>query len=121
MQLLNIIKADHYPKATEHIQDMLTMIDTLIEKSHAYTHRNSVYFRVKSFPQYGDFARINLAELRNGSGHGKLKLDSIKEDPLDFAMWKGCHNRVDYGWESKYGRGRPGTMRLTLFYEVMSQ
>jgi cysteinyl-tRNA synthetase len=100
---LNVMRADHYPKATEHIKEMIELIDGLIKKEHAYLTLNGVYFRVKSFPSYGKLSRRPLEELESGA---RIEIDKSKEDPLDFALWKFYSEEPV--WASPWGRGRPG-------------
>jgi cysteinyl-tRNA synthetase len=100
---LNVLPADYSPKATEHISEMIQLIGGLIEKEHAYLTLNGVYFRVKSFPGYGKLSRKPVEELESGA---RIEVDSTKEDPLDFALWK--FSSEDPAWESPWGKGRPG-------------
>ncbi len=100
---LNVMRADHHPKATEHIQEMLQLIEGLIKKGHAYLTLNGVYFRVKSFPGYGKLSRKPVEELESGA---RIEVDPTKEDPLDFALWKFYSD--DPVWPSPWGNGRPG-------------
>lgn len=100
---LNVMRADHHPKATEHIQEMIQLIEGLIEKGHAYLTLNGVYFRVKSFPGYGKLSRKPVEELESGA---RIEVDPSKEDPLDFALWKFYSEEPV--WPSPWGKGRPG-------------
>ncbi|HEU0047321.1 MAG TPA: cysteine--tRNA ligase [Nitrososphaera sp.] len=100
---LNVMRADHHPKATEHIKEMIQLIDGLIKKDHAYLTLNGVYFRVKSFPGYGKLSRKPIEELESGS---RIEVDPSKKDPLDFALWKFYSE--DPVWASPWGKGRPG-------------
>jgi len=100
---LNVMRADHHPKATEHIREMIQLIEGLIEKGHAYLTLNGVYFRVKSFPGYGKLSRKPVEELESGA---RIEVDPTKEDPLDFALWKFYSE--DPTWLSPWGKGRPG-------------
>ena len=100
---LNVMRADYYPKATEHIKEMIDLVDGLIKKGHAYLTLNGVYFRVKSFPSYGKLSRRPLEELESGA---RIEIDKSKEDPLDFALWKFYSEEPV--WASPWGRGRPG-------------
>lgn len=100
---LNVMRADHHPKATEHIHEMLQLIEGLIKKGHAYITLNGVYFRVKSFPGYGKLSRKPVEELESGA---RIEVDQTKEDPLDFALWKFYSD--DPVWPSPWGNGRPG-------------
>lgn len=100
---LNVMRADHHPKATEHIPEMIQLINGLMEKGHAYLTLNGVYFRVKSFPGYGKLSRKPVEELESGA---RIEVDQTKEDPLDFALWKFYSD--DPVWPSPWGSGRPG-------------
>jgi cysteinyl-tRNA synthetase len=100
---LNVLKPDHEPKATDHINEMIELIAGLIEKKHAYLTLNGVYFRVRSFSGYGKLSRKPIEELESGA---RIEVDHAKEDPLDFALWK--FSSEDPAWESPWGKGRPG-------------
>jgi cysteinyl-tRNA synthetase len=100
---LNVMRADHHPKATEHIKEMIELIDGLIKKGHAYITLNGVYFRVKSFSGYGKLSRKPVEELESGA---RIEVDQSKENPLDFALWK--FSSEDPAWPSPWGKGRPG-------------
>lgn len=100
---LNVLLADHHPKATEHISDMIQLIQGLIDKGHAYLTLNGAYFRVKSFPGYGKLSKKPVEELEAGA---RIEVDPSKEDPLDFALWK--FSSEDPAWSSPWGKGRPG-------------
>ncbi len=100
---LNVLKADHQPKATDHIKEMIELIERLIEKKHAYLSLNGVYFRVRSFSGYGKLSKKPVEELESGA---RIEVDPAKEDPLDFALWK--FSSEDPAWESPWGKGRPG-------------
>lgn len=92
------------PKATEHIPEMLTMIEALIEKGHAYEAEGHVLFSVESMEHYGVLSRHTRDELVAGA---RVEVATIKNDPADFVLWKPSdENQV--GWESPWGRGRPG-------------
>jgi cysteinyl-tRNA synthetase len=100
---LNVMSATRHPKATEHIQEMVELIQGLIEKGHAYLTLNGVYFRVRSFPGYGKLSRKPVEELEAGA---RIEVDPSKEDPLDFALWKFYSDPPV--WDSPWGKGRPG-------------
>jgi cysteinyl-tRNA synthetase len=100
---LNVMRANQHPKATEHIKEMIQLIEGLIKKGHAYLTLNGVYFRVKSFPAYGKLSRKPVEELESGA---RIEVDPTKEDPLDFALWK--FSSEDPTWSSPWGKGRPG-------------
>ena len=100
---LNIKRATNYPKATEHIEDIIEFIKKLIEKGIAYASENGVYFSVSKFPEYGKLSKKKIDELKSGS---RVQVDETKKDPLDFAVWK--FSDVEPTWESPWGKGRPG-------------
>jgi len=100
---LNIKRATSYPKATEHIEDIIKFIEKLIEKQIAYTTKNGVYFSVSKFPEYGKLSKKKIDELQSGA---RIEVDEAKKDPLDFAIWK--FSDVEPVWDSPWGKGRPG-------------
>ena len=100
---LNIKRATHHPKATEHIQDMINLISDLMAKNIAYTTKNGVYFSVSKFSGYGKLSKKNIEELESGA---RIGVDESKENPLDFALWKFSDSKPS--WESPWGNGRPG-------------
>ena len=101
---LNCLKPTSEPKATEHIDGMIEMTKSLIEKKFAYVSNSHVYFSVASFKNYGKLSNKNLDELKSGS---RIEVSNLKKNPMDFVLWKPS-NREDPGWESPWGRGRPG-------------
>jgi cysteinyl-tRNA synthetase len=110
LDALRIKRANHFPEATEavHIERMISMISTLVEKGHAYrADDGSVYFRIRSFPNYGHLAHFHLEDLRDGVRVSNDEYE--KENVGDFALWKSWSEADgDVGWESPWGRGRPG-------------
>lgn len=100
---LNVLRADQYPRATENIKEMINLIEALIEKGYAYLSLNGVYFRVKSFPDYGKLSKRSIEELESGY---RIEVDPYKEDPLDFALWKFYSDQPV--WQTPWGKGRPG-------------
>ena len=100
---LNVLRATKYPKATEHIEDIQNLIQSLVDKNIAYTSKNGVYFSVAKFPDYGKLSKKKIDELMSGA---RVEVDQAKKDPLDFALWKFAND--DPSWESPWGRGRPG-------------
>ncbi|HEY7695553.1 MAG TPA: cysteine--tRNA ligase [Nitrososphaeraceae archaeon] len=100
---LNVLKADFYPKATDHINEIINAINILKKKDHTYTTLNGVYFRVRSFPNYGKLSKKRIDELEEGT---RIEIDNLKEDPLDFALWKFSSDVPN--WDSPWGKGRPG-------------
>ncbi|MBR5970289.1 MAG: cysteine--tRNA ligase [Lachnospiraceae bacterium] len=108
MESLNVLPASTHPKATEEIDGMVRMIDTLVQKGHAYPAMDgTVYFRSRSFAEYGKLSHKNLDDLR--SGERALKVDGAeqKEDPLDFVLWKP-KKEGEPAWPSPWCEGRPG-------------
>ena len=101
---LNIKPATEYPYATRHIPDILDIIGRLVEKGHAYAAGGDVYFRVRTMKDYGKLSRRNIDDLMSGA---RIEVGETKEDPLDFALWKGSVD-PEPGWDSPWGRGRPG-------------
>jgi len=105
IKVLNILKANFYPRATEHIQDMVKMIKGLMQKGYAYKKENSVYFNIAKFPNYGQLSKINLEELKPGK---RIESDEYeKENVNDFALWKNKKEGEPF-WETGIGAGRPG-------------
>jgi cysteinyl-tRNA synthetase len=106
-QKLGIHDADVYPKATEHIPEMIALTQTLIDKGHAYVVDNgSVYYDVRSFPGYGKLSGNTLDNLREG--HRDLETDPRKRHPADFALWKAAGPGRLMKWDSPWGPGFPG-------------
>lgn len=108
LKTLGIEAAERYPAATDHIPEMIAMIQTLLQKGHAYRSEDgSIYFSVSSFPAYGKLAHLDMAGLRPGA---RVKHDEYeKENVADFALWKAWDEKDgDVAWDSPWGRGRPG-------------
>ena len=103
--VLNILPADHYPRATEHIPEMVALIRALLEKGFAYEKNGSVYFAIDRFPAYGRLSKINLEDRRPGS-RGDAD-EYAKESVHDFALWKAAKEGEPF-WDTQVGRGRPG-------------
>ncbi|MBO5278238.1 MAG: cysteine--tRNA ligase [Lachnospiraceae bacterium] len=105
---LNVRPATKHPLATEEIGGMLDMIKTLIEKEHAYKAADgTVYFRTRSFKDYGKLSHKNLDDLQGGHREIKVAGEATKEDELDFVLWKPKKEGEPY-WESDWCEGRPG-------------
>ena len=100
---LNIRRATNYPKATEHIDDMINLIQKLVDNESAYVSKNGVYFRVSKFSEYGKLSKKKTEDLESGA---RIEVDESKESPLDFALWKFSDEQPN--WESPWGKGRPG-------------
>ena len=102
---LGVLPPDIEPRATEHIDDILDLVATLVDNHYAYAAANGdVYYRVKRFPGYGKLSGKHPDELLAGA---RVDPDEAKEDPRDFALWKAAA-AADVGWDSPWGRGRPG-------------
>ena len=104
---MNVRPATTHPKATEEIGGMIEMIEALIEKGFAYEVNGTVYFRVRSFREYGKLSGKNLDELESGNRTLLVTGEEEKEDPMDFVLWKPKKEGEPY-WESPWGQGRPG-------------
>jgi cysteinyl-tRNA synthetase len=105
--LVGIDRADLYPRATEHIAEMISMIETLIEKGHAYEVDGTIYFDVTTFPGYGTLSGNTLDQLRAGH-RTELATDPGKRHPEDFALWKKAGENRLLRWPSPWGDGYPG-------------
>lgn len=101
---LNIMKADEYPKATEHIKDIIALIEKLIAKNHAYAVNGDVYYDVTSFPKYG---KLSGRKFEDNEAGARVAVDAGKKNPLDFALWKSA-KPGEPSWPSPWGEGRPG-------------
>ncbi len=103
---LNILPANNYPKATEHINEMIKYIEELIKKGLAYKEPDgSVYFDVSEFEDYGKLSGVDKSQIKTGTR--VLSDEYEKEDVQDFALWKGIET-AEFGWDSPWGKGRPG-------------
>ena len=108
MEGMNILPADTHPQATKEIAGMIDMIKELIDKGHAYVSNDgTVYFRVKSFPEYGKLSHKNIDELQSGLRELKVSGENDKEASYDFVLWKPKKEGEPY-WESPWSEGRPG-------------
>ena len=104
MAALGILPPDVDPKATEHIPEMIALIERLIARGIAYEVDGDVYFEIRRFPPYGKLSGKNLDELLAGA---RVEVDERKRDPRDFALWKAA-KPGEPSWESPWGPGRPG-------------
>jgi cysteinyl-tRNA synthetase len=104
MDALNVKRADIYPRATQHIKDMVAFIERLLEKGYAYTVEGDVYFSVEKAKDYGKLSGVNVEQMKAGA---RVAVDEKKRDPLDFALWKKA-KEGEPKWESPWGEGRPG-------------
>ena len=101
---LNVREATVHPRATENIDEITRIISELVEKGYAYQAGGDVYFRSKKFDEYGKLSHQPLEDLEAGA---RIATDDIKEDPMDFCLWKGAKPGEPY-WASPWGNGRPG-------------
>jgi cysteinyl-tRNA synthetase len=104
MGALGLLPPTVEPKATEHITEMIALVQRLIEKGHAYQVDADVYYAVESFPEYGKLSKRSLDEMQAGA---RVEVDERKKNPLDFALWKGA-KPGEPSWDSPWGKGRPG-------------
>ncbi|OGC22780.1 cysteine--tRNA ligase [candidate division WOR-1 bacterium RIFOXYC2_FULL_37_10] len=104
MDQLNIKRATVYPKATEHIKEMVNWIRGLVKNGYAYIVDSDVYFEVSKFKGYGKLSKRRLKEMKSGA---RVGIDSRKKEPLDFVLWKGA-KEGEPSWDSPWGKGRPG-------------
>ena len=104
---LGVLRPDQEPRATSHIEDIIAMVETLVEKDYAYAADNGdVYYRVARFAPYGKLSGKNPEELKAGA---RIEVGESKEDPRDFALWKGAGDtEKEVYWDSPWGPGRPG-------------
>lgn len=101
---LNFKHATVHPKATENIDEIIAIIKTLVDKGYAYEAGGDVYFRTLKFKEYGKLSHQPIEDLESGA---RIAIGEVKEDPLDFALWKGAKPGEPY-WDSPWGKGRPG-------------
>jgi len=101
---LHVKPATKYPLATEHIPEIIALIEKLVETANAYPAGRDVYFAVRTMSDYGKLSKRNIDDLMAGA---RVEVGEEKADPLDFALWKGS-DEPEPGWESPWGRGRPG-------------
>lgn len=102
---MNFRRATVHPKATENIDEIISIIGTLVEKGYAYPVENGdVYFSPKKFKQYGKLSHQPLEDLEAGA---RINVGELKKEPMDFALWKGAKPGEPY-WDSPWGKGRPG-------------
>ncbi len=102
---LGLGRPDHEPLASEYVEPILDLIGALVERGHAYPAGGDVYFRVRTLPEYGSLSRRDVDQMDQGEG---VEGADLKEDPLDFALWKAHKEGEDTSWDSPWGRGRPG-------------
>ena len=104
MDRLGLAKPTVEPKATDHIDDIIAIIERLIANGHAYEAAGDVYFAVETFPGYLKLSKRNLDEMQAGA---RIEVDERKRHPMDFALWKEAKPGEPF-WESPWGKGRPG-------------
>ncbi|MDT2601084.1 cysteine--tRNA ligase [Enterococcus hulanensis] len=104
---LNVKPATLHPRVINHIPDILAFIEALIEKGYAYEAKGDVYYRTRKFERYGELSDQSIDELEVGASQRTGAEQAIKEDPLDFALWKSA-KPDEISWESPWGEGRPG-------------
>ncbi len=108
MRALGCLDPDVEPRVSEHIEDIVALVQRLIDKGHAYASEGDVYFSVESFPDYGKLSHRRREDLLAGaSGRTDEAERRRKRHPADFALWKGA-SEEQWGWDSPWGRGRPG-------------
>ncbi len=105
LDTLRIQRAEHYPRATEHVPEMIELVKRLEAAGHTYVSEDAVYYRISSFPGYGKLSGMDVASLKPGA---RVDVDEYaKEEARDFALWKP-YGEGEAGWDSPWGRGRPG-------------
>ncbi len=109
LKTLNIVPADIYPAATGHIAEMVAMIKSLREKGHTYESGGSIYFKLDTYPAYGQLSHMDIEQLQSG-GSGRVDSDEYERDDVrDFALWKAwTPEDGEVYWETELGKGRPG-------------
>ncbi|MBQ2642694.1 MAG: cysteine--tRNA ligase [Eubacterium sp.] len=107
MEGMNIMPATVHPQATEEIDGMISLIETLIEKGYAYDKDGTVYFRTRKFEEYGKLSKKNIDDLEAGHRDIKVVGEESKEDPLDFVLWKP-KKEGEPSWQAPWSDGRPG-------------
>ncbi len=109
LRTLGVADPTHEPRVSKHIDEIVALIQSLIDKGHAYAARTpkgqDVYFSVRSFPPYGKLSHRNIDDLLAGA---RIEVGEVKKDPLDFALWKGDDAADAWGFPSPWGKGRPG-------------
>lgn len=121
MDALNVKRAKVYPRATQEIPHIIDVISSLVEQGYAYASGEDVYFRVARFEGYGKLSHRTLDGMMAGA---RVEVDAAKENPMDFALWKGA-KPGEPSWKSPWGQGRPGwhiectAMSLTYLGETL--
>ncbi len=101
---LNVMEATVHPKVTENMGEIIRIVKTLVDKGFAYEANGDVYFRTARFSEYGKLSHMPLEDLEAGA---RIEVNSVKEDPMDFALWKAS-KPGEPSWKSPWGEGRPG-------------
>lgn len=104
VEALGIKPADVHPRVTDHVKEIITFVEELIQKGYAYEMAGDVYFDSKTFKEYGKLSRQNIEELNLGA---RIDVNEMKKHPVDFALWKK-KKEGEIGWSSPWGEGRPG-------------
>ena len=104
MDKLHIRRADKYPRVSEHMEEIINMVQTLIDKGYAYVIDHDVYYSVEKFADYGKLSGRSLDDMMAGA---RIEVDDRKHNPMDFALWKGA-KPGEPSWDSPWGKGRPG-------------
>jgi cysteinyl-tRNA synthetase len=104
VKALGVKEAIHHPRVTETMDDIIAFIQTLVDKGHAYESEGDVYFKTRSFREYGKLSHQSIDELRSGA---RIQVGEKKDDPLDFVLWKQAKSG-EISWDSPWGEGRPG-------------
>lgn len=104
MDKLHIRRADKYPRVSEHMDEIINMVQTLIDKGYAYVIDHDVYYSVEKFADYGELSGRSLDDMMAGA---RIEVDDRKHNPMDFALWKGA-KPGEPSWDSPWGKGRPG-------------
>jgi cysteinyl-tRNA synthetase len=104
LEQLNILPASINPRATQDMDQIISMIQGLVEKGYAYESQGDVYFRVRNFDRYGDLSGRHIEDMQAGA---RIEVGDLKEHPMDFALWKSA-KRGEPAWDSPWGSGRPG-------------
>ena len=102
---LNVKKASVHPRVTENMNEIIAFVQDLIDKGYAYEVNGDVYYRTRKFLPYGNLSGQNIDDLEAGA---RIEVGDVKEDPLDFALWKARKEESEIAWESPWGLGRPG-------------
>jgi len=104
LEKFKVLKADIYPRATQHMGDIIRMIKRLVDKGSAYNVDGNVFYNVNSFDGYGKLSGKNTDDLISGA---RIEINDEKKNPLDFSLWKKAKENEPY-WDSPWGKGRPG-------------